>query len=990
MGAGPSFVFLPFRLDLANECLWCGQERRTLRSKTFAVFRALLEQPGQLVTKETLLETVWSDAYVSDAALTVCIREIRQALGDDSKTPRFIETVHRRGYRFIGDLSQPVAAEPTPTPVPPPAPTIVGRTKELERLHAWWAHAERGSRQVIFISGEPGIGKTTLVETFLGQLEGREVWIGRGQCVDHYGAGEAYLPVLEALGRLCREPHGDTVLTLLRQHAPTWLVQMPALLSGEERDQLQRQVQGATQERMLREFAEALEALTAEQPLILRLEDLHWSDYATMALLSALARRTEPARLFILGTYRPAEVLVQDHPLKELKQELALHDQCQELTLAYLSEAAIGEYVRHRFGIEVPLSGSWSAFVQAIHRRTEGNPLFMIKVVDDLVARKVISQAAEGWTLQDNTDEEALSIPATVRQLIDQQFARVSEAEQAVLEAASVVGAEFSAAAVAAAIDVEQEVVEERCDRLARRSQFLRDHGISEWPDGTIAAQYGFTHALYQEVVYERLAVSQRTRLHRRVGEREAVGYGEQTAEIAAKLAVHFEHGRAYEQAVQYYEQAGRRALQRSANAEAIGHLTKGLKILLALPDSPQRAQQELVLQTTLGPALLMIKGWASLEAQQAYTRARELCQQIGDTPEIFPTLWGVWLFYAAGGALSQAREIEDDLLQRAEHQGDADLLLQAYHAAWGSRTWLGEFTDARDLVERGLALYRPEQHHGHAMRYGGHDPGVCGQAQGALALWFLGYADQALHSCQEALRLAQEVGHPPSLAHALNWVAFLHQFRREPEVVREHTDTLISLAAEQGLGLFSVLGSVLHGWALALTGAPQDGLSQLQGGFHRIQAIGVEGFYGFFKSLMAEVYVQAGQRTQGLEELDSGLAYTEKIGDRFWEAELYRLKGELTLQSKSAGQKPVVSEAEGAKVEEEAQACFSKAIEIAQKQEAKSLELRAATSLARLWQQQGKKAEAHELLAPVYNWFTEGFDTADLQEAKVLLDELA
>ena len=977
MGAGPSFVFLPFRLDLTNECLWCGQERRALRSKTFAVFRQLLEQPGQLVTKEALLETVWPDAYVSDAALTVCIREIRQALGDDPKTPRFIETVHRRGYRFIGDLSQPVAAEPTPTPVPPPAPTVVGRTNELEQLHAWWTHAQHGTRQIGFIDGEPGIGKTTLVETFLGQLAGEELWIGRGQCVDHYGVGEAYLPVLEALGRLCREVHGDTVIGLLRQHAPTWLVQMPALLGGEEHDQLQLQVQGATQDRMLRELAEALEALTRERPFILWLEDLHWSDHATVALLSALARRTEPARLLILGTYRPADVLVRDHPLTGLKQELAFHDQCQELSPEYLSEAAIGEYVSHRFGLELQPTDPWSAFVQAIHQRTGGNPLFMMKVVEDVQAREVISQTAQGWTLQYGFNEDTLSIPTTVRQLIDQQFERVSDTERTVLEAASVAGAEFSAAAVAVAVNVKQEAVERCCDGLARRAQFLRDHGAVEWPDGTVAAQYGFIHALYHEVVYERLAVSRRARLHQVIGEREALGHGEQTAEIAAKLAVHFEQGRAYEQAVQYYEQAGQQAAQRSANYEALGHFTQALSLLKTSPGSPTRDQQELILQAALGPVLMAAKGYASSELESTYLRARDLCEQLGDQAQLFAVLLGLWRVYIAGPEkIHIARQLGERLLTSAQSQHDPQLLLEAHYAMGFTLYTLGEFSTSLEHSQRAIALYEPEQHRSHAILYG-QDPGVVCRDMAAFALWRLGYPDQALQKSQEALALAQQLGHPFSLATAQFCTAILHQYRREERATQEHAAATIEISTSQGFEGSSAFGAVLHGWALTQQGRGEEGTAQIRHGLDAYRATGAELWQPYFLALLAEASTTAEQGEERLRLLSEALQIIDAKGEYEYEAELYRLKGDFRLQQSQEHQS-------------EAEACLHRALAVARRQQAKSLELRAAMSLARLWQQHGKKAEAHALLAPVYNWFTEGFDTADLQTAKALLAELA
>jgi predicted ATPase len=370
---------------------------------------------------------------------------------------------------------------------------------------------------VVFVTGEPGIGKTTVVETFLGQAAGEaELWIGRGQCVEHYVAGEAYLPVLEALGRLCREADGKDVVALLRQQAPSWLVQMPAVLSTVELEELQRRTAGVTRERILRELAEALEALTAEHALILRLEDLHWSDYSTLDLLSVLARRQEAAQLLILGTYRPVEVLTREHPLKGVKQELQLHGHCEELALDFLSEEAVAEYLVQRFDAPSPASAgegrgeslskaSLQRLAHLIHERTDGNPLFMVNVVNDLIAQGVLTKTNGAWELQREVSARTLGTPVSLRQLIEQQIERVRPEEREMLEAASVAGAEFSAAAVAAAAEQLPETVERQCEALVRREQFLRGQGMSEWPDGTVAARYQFLHALYHEVLYERI-----------------------------------------------------------------------------------------------------------------------------------------------------------------------------------------------------------------------------------------------------------------------------------------------------------------------------------------------------------------------------------------------------------------------------------------------------------------------------------------------------
>ncbi len=382
-----SLSFGPYRLDLHTGQLWRGKQEVRLTLKAAAVLRYLLARAGHVVTKDELFASVWSDTVVSDTALTSCIQELRHALHDDARKPRYLETVHRRGFRFIGKVvgsQQEEAANQkakvkdqsdwSPSPQHP-APTLVGREAGTRQLHEWLEKAVSGERQLVFVTGEPGIGKTTVVEAFLRGIGNWGLgsgsppprsgnskfqipkptsqilppWLGRGQCIEHYGAGEAYLPILEALGRLCRDETGNSVITLLRQHAPSWLVQMPALLSTAELEELQRRTAGVTRERMLRELAEALEVITAERPLVLVLEDLHWSDVSTLDLLSMLAHRQERARLLIIGTYRPVEVLTRDHPLKGIKQELQLHGQCEELALDFLSEAAVAEYLAMRF-----------------------------------------------------------------------------------------------------------------------------------------------------------------------------------------------------------------------------------------------------------------------------------------------------------------------------------------------------------------------------------------------------------------------------------------------------------------------------------------------------------------------------------------------------------------------------------------------------------------------------------------------------------------
>lgn len=429
----------------------------------------------------------------------------------------------------------------------------MGRELELAQLHTCLAKALNGERQIIFVAGEPGIGKTTLVDAFLARLADEhehehELRIGRGQCIEHYGAGEAYLPLLEALGRLGRESGGQRLIELLNQQAPTWLVQMPALLTAPELEILQRKTQGVTRHRMLRELAEAMEALTAERPLVLWLEDLRWGDVSTLNWLAFVARRREQACLLVIGTYRPVDVLVQGHPLRTVKQELQTRGYCTELLLDFLNEEEIAEYLTQRFVSPSPaLAGegrgegrsqaSLRKLAQLIHGRTDGNPLFMVNVVNDLLARGVLVQSNGRWELKEQVEEVASRVPKNLQQLIAQQIERLRPETHRLLEVASVAGAEFSAAAVAAGLETEVDALEEQCEGLVRQEHFLRASGTAEWPDGTVAARYRFQHALYQEVLYNQLTARRRQRLHQQIGEREEKGYGERAGERGCRRA---------------------------------------------------------------------------------------------------------------------------------------------------------------------------------------------------------------------------------------------------------------------------------------------------------------------------------------------------------------------------------------------------------------------------------------------------------------------
>jgi DNA-binding winged helix-turn-helix (wHTH) protein/predicted ATPase len=969
-------VFPPFRLEASDQRLYRNSDPVELRPKAFAVLWHLLQRPGQLVTKDELLETVWPDTIVSDAVLKVCIREIREALADSSARPQFIETAHRRGYRFIGKLSSVMAATEKAMA---PKVCAVGRDSELQVLQQALEKAQTGERQILFVTGEPGIGKTTLVDVFLQSLDVVDrVWSARGQCLEQYGEAEAYLPVLEALGRLGRGVGRQSLVLLLRQHAPMWLAQMPALISAETRVELQREIQGATRERMLREMAEAIEALTANNTLVFVLEDLHWSDVSTLDLITRLARRREQARFLLLGTYRPLEVELTDHPLKSAAQELSSHGLCNELALDSLGDAAIGTYLSTRFAAnEFP-----DGLTALIYQRTGGNPLFMINVVDFLTAKGVIIERDGVWRLAVDLDQIETGVPESVRQLIEKQFDRLDRDVQRSLETASVAGVDFATAALAAVTRGDPLKLEELCDDLAQRFHFLKPSAEGDLPDGTLTARYAFTHALYRDVLLQRIGPARRAKLHQAIGEWMEATYADRMSHVAAELAMHFEQAHDYWRAAHYLQQAAENAIVRCANHEAVALSLRGIELLRKLARSSERDRRELKLQITLGIAQIAVHGYATPAVGQTFQYARELCRQFGDVPELFPVLWGLWVYSVVREDLPMALKNAEELLLHSARLQNAELLALAHWTKEATLVNLGDFNGAREHFEKVLEFFDPRATFA-AQRYW-HDPGVAGRCFGAWALCCLGYPDLALQRIDEALARAREIRHPHVTSIGLFFAAFVHQLRREPERARSYAEELVSLACKEGLAQWIAFGKIVYGWSLAKTGELAKGLAALREGLAACEASNTAISRPHFLSMLAEAQVDAGEISDALATLGHALKVSQAASDRYYESELYRFKGELLLQGWRT--RPRAKKQIAAETLSEAEGCFNHAIEIAQSQQSKWFELRAALSLCRLRHEQGKLANCLDLLSPVYDWFTEGFDTPDLVAASEFL----
>src|SRR5579864_3450397 len=625
--ANPGFAFsgmswfAPFRLDVVNQCLWRGQTRVSLMPKPFAVLRYLVEHAGRLVTQDELLSAIWPETYVQPEVLRRYILEIRRVLGDTAANPRFVETLPKRGYQFIAPVTDADVATPAAGQLHTRT-RLVGRESASSDLQEHLRHAQGGERQLVFVMGESGIGKTSLVDAFQQASSSiPDVAVTRGQALEGFAAKEAYYPVFEALGQLVRSPAKALVINSLATYAPTWMVQFPSLVQAEQQASLQREIHGATPERMVRELCEALEAISQSITLVLILEDLHWADDSTLDLISAIARRRGTAKLYLLGTVRPADLILSESPLKALKQDLVLHRLSHEVRLERLQESDIAEYLAAEFAG----GGLPPGLATVIHRHSEGNPLFMIAMLDHLAKQGVLSRQDGNWKLTVPLERVNPGVPETLRQMLELQLQHLSQAEQELLKCASVSGQHFSAWAVATMLRRDPSAVEQACAALADRQQFLKSSGMRELPNGQQTPQYEFRHSLYREVLLRRLNPAQRVNFHRSLAEGLETLGAQAKPEMAAKIALHFEEGRDYERAIRYLLLTAQNAKHRYAHREAITVLEHAHQLVTRI--SGERAQKfELQILGKIGDAYYSLGEMArSVEIYQSMaTRAAE------------------------------------------------------------------------------------------------------------------------------------------------------------------------------------------------------------------------------------------------------------------------------------------------------------------------------------------------------------------------------
>ena len=848
----------------------------------------------------------------------------------------------------------------------------VGREDERARLRRAYEDAREGRGRILTVMGEPGIGKTILVEDFLAELAQlpERPFLVRGRCSERLAGAEAYLPVLEAIDSLLHQSSWSSVPSLIKTVAPTWYMQVAHAESS--RDSIARvreEAPAVSQERMKREFGALLLEASRLRPFVLFLDDLHWADVSTIDMLNYLAGRFDQMRLLVLSTYRPADMTLAQHPFLGIRDELRAHGALEEIPLGLLEPSDVERYLTLIF----PRSLFPASLAQTIHAKTDGSPLFMADVVRYLRDSGSIVERDGTWLLVRPQAEAFRELPASIRSMIARKIERLDEVNRKLLVAASVQGHEFDSAVVAEAIEMDPAEVEERLDALEHVHVFVKRKREHEFPDLTLSLQCQFVHVLYQNALYATLQPTRRASLSGRVARALVTHHAGEHAAIAGRLAALFESARDFARSAEYFLTGAQHAVGLFAFREALSLADRGLSVLRGMPDGPERRQHELGLQMIRGLALRMMKGWASPEIEPVFARARELCDQLGDPPQLFPVLWAIALFHAIKGDLRQYRRRADELMTEAERTGNRSFLMAAHHLLGVCLEFSGDMAESSRILDRGRELHDPQQHRAYTATFG-LDPGMIARAMSSRPLWVLGYPDRAEARARETLQLARSQRQPMTLVFALLVTQGVHLVRGEAAEALTIGDEVVALCREFGLPQEREWSRSFQGASLAALGRLDEGIEQLSDSLAVQRAIGAGLVRSAFLAVLADLLRYAGRVDEAMSAISEGFTHADQCGEGGYLAELHRAKAELLrLKGDIAG----------------ADAEFAAAVEYARGQQARSLELRAATGWAQLLIVSDRHADARAVLEPVYTWFTEGLGTADLVAARATLDQI-
>lgn len=879
--------FDAFELDEANARLTRNGQPIALPPRAFAVLCTLARQPGQLVTKNDLLDAVWGHQHVSESALKNIVSEVRAALTDDARQPRYIETASRFGYRFIG-MSPSASPAPVVASLQPQInPSIVGREAALGQLRAAWQRALGHQRQLVWVVGEAGIGKTTLIETFANELPPKTAAFGR--CIEHYGSGEPYLPVLEVMREISRQE--PALAELIRAIAPTWRMQMPWLCTDAERAALHRELAGVHPDRMMREMRELMDRFAPQRPFVFIMEDMHWSDLATLRMMEHFGRRPPNVPVLWIASFRLTQIIAENHPLRELRHELKLHRLVEEILLDPFSEAQLGDYLTTR----LPHARFSEAFVQQLHDHTEGLPLFVANVADALVTQASDDpQALARWAEPSQT--ASFPVPDSLAGMFEKQLLRLPAETQAVLEAASVCGSTFRASIVAEMLGRSPDAVRESCDELVRKQMWLRHVSIVELPDDAFDSSYGFLHALYQHALYQRLTQTQRVSLHRRaaraLSQDRAIG-----ATLApAALASHYERGHQTLLAVQSYSTAAGLALQHFSPKDAEQLADHALTLIERCAPGVERQEVELALRSHAGLAASQLHGIASEQARSAFAAVRQLCDAMPQTPARALTLNGLgWMFYVRG-EFDEAVELGKRLEEiAASHGNDAVLTALACNLSGVAQLNQGKLLHGCAQLERGIELSRAIDAAATRAAFV-IDPEVSMRMNIAFPLVARGRADQARKHLALGAERAQRLGQPMGLM-LMDWAGGMTYARlAEYEAVARHAASLTKFIdatlLQQGRGP----ALWLTGLAQSHAGDPAGGAKLIMQGYEFHARLGMYAGCPEVLGYAADAYLRAGDLDAATQVLDQAIALGERIGERLVLPDLLSVRGRIAL----------------------------------------------------------------------------------------------
>ena len=778
---------------------------------------------------------------------------------------------------------------------------FVGRQSELDQMQRALEEAKAGHGQIVGVMGEPGLGKSRLFYEF--KLTSQSDYLVLAAFSVSYGKASPYLPLIELLKtyfqieptddeRTRKEKVGGKVFMLDRSLEDT-LPYLFSLLGIEDEPSTLRQMDAQMRRR---QTFDALKRLflreSLNQPLLLLFEDLHWIDSETQGFLDTLSESVASAQLLLLVNYRP-----------EYRHDWGTKTYYTQLRLTPLGKEEAEELLTSLLGSDTSLT----ALKPLILERTEGTPFFMEEVVQTLAEEGVLTGDRGHYRLQTTPTE--LNVSTTVQGVLAARIDRLLPEEKALLQQLSVIGRQFPVSLV-------QQVVAQPQAELSRLLSSLQAKEFLYEQPAFPEVEYLFKHALTQDVAYDTVLQAERKVLHEQTGHAMEMLYAGKLEDHYSDLAHHYAHSANAEKAVEYLYLAGQQAVQRSAHAEAVIHLTKALELLTKLPDGLERAERELRLQLVLGPALMATKSYTSSELEHAYTRALKLCHQIGNPSQHFHALWGLWITYLGRGVLRTTREFGEQLVELADKAPELSLQMPAHLALGEPLVFLGELLKGRAHLEQAIALYDPHQHA--ALRFlQGQDPGAASLAQVSNALWLLGYPEQAQQAGREACALAQEVSHPNSEAYALTLVACVHLHCGGYSRAQQYAEASLSVSTEHELMWWTPMGSIIRGWTLMAQRQPTEGIAQIQQGIEAYKSIfGPVTWWPYYLGLLADAYGKVGQATKGLKVVAEALERVDVAEERWSEAELYRLRGKLMLQQSPTPQ-------------DEAAACFHTALEM-------------------------------------------------------------